>query len=224
MPWKLARLDADRAAGAARVFGMDPSAALKTALVLLGAYLLGCLATGYYLVRFRAAQDIRQTGSGSSGATNVARVLGWRGFLITLTLDAAKGALAVFFAPRAELELWAVWAALIAVVAGHIWPVQLRFHGGKGAGTYLGGMIMIDWRMALLLVPLGICGYTAVRQFTMAGLIAIMLLPITLGILGYPLPVVGGSGALAVLLVLAHRTNIREWRRQIRLDEGNRTE
>ena len=203
---------------------MDPSAALKTALVLLGAYLLGCLATGYYLVRFRAAQDIRQTGSGSSGATNVARVLGWRGFLITLSLDAGKGALAVFLAPHAELGLWAVWATLIAVVVGHVWPVQLRFRGGKGAATYLGGLITIDWRIALMLVPLGICGYAVVRQFTLAGLIAIALLPVTLGILGYPLPAVGGSGALAVLLILAHRANIRGWRRQIRLDEGLSTE
>jgi len=192
---------------------MDPSAALKTALVLLGAYLLGCLATGYYLVRFRAAQDIRQTGSGSSGATNVARVLGWRGFLITLSLDAGKGALAVFLARRAELGSWAVWATLIAVVAGHVWPLQLRFRGGKGAATYLGGLVTLDWRIALMLVPLGICGYAVVRQFTLAGLIAIALLPVTLGILGYPLPAVGGSVALAVLLVLAHRANIRGWRR-----------
>lgn len=213
-------MDADRAAGPAKLSGMDPSAAVKTALVLLGSYLLGCLATGYYLVRFRAAQDIRQTGSGSSGATNVARLLGWRGFLITLSLDAGKGALAVFLAPHTGLGPYAVWATLIAVVVGHIWPAQLRFRGGKGAGTYLGGLIMIDWRIALMLVPLGICGYALVRQFTLAGLIAIALLPLTLGFLGYPLPVVGGSGALAVLLVLAHRDNIRGWRSQNRLDEG----
>lgn len=203
---------------------MDPSAVLKTALVLLGAYLLGCAATGYYLVRFRAAQDIRQTGSGSSGATNVARVLGWRGFLITLSLDTTKGALAVFLAQQGQLGPWTVWATIMAVVVGHVWPVQLRFRGGKGAATYLGALITLDWRIALLLIPLGLCGFAVVRQFTLAGLIAIALLPATLGILGYPLQAIGGSGALAVLLILAHRANIRGWRRQIRLDEGLSTE
>jgi acyl phosphate:glycerol-3-phosphate acyltransferase len=199
---------------------MDPLIDLKTALVLLAAYSLGCLATGYYLVRFHANRDIRQTGSGSSGATNVSRVLGWSGFLITLAADAGKGGLAVILARLCELDRWAVWAAALAVIAGHIWPVQLRFRGGKGAATYLGAVATLEWRIALLLFPLALAGYLLTRQQTLAGLGAMALLPAGLWLLGFHLDAIVGSTALAVLVLSAHRANIREGIGEIRLDEG----
>jgi acyl phosphate:glycerol-3-phosphate acyltransferase len=200
--------------------GVDPLTALKTALVLLASYCIGCLATGYYLVRFRADRDIRQTGSGSSGATNVSRVLGGSGFLITLAGDAGKGALVVILARLCALDLWAVWAAVLAVIAGHIWPVQLRLRGGKGAATYLGAVATLEWRIALLLIPLALAGYLFTRQQTLAGLGAIALLPASLWLLGFSLDAIVGSTALAVVVLFAHRANIREGIGEIRLDEG----
>lgn len=203
---------------------MAPSTALITAAVFFAAYVLGCLASGYYLVRFLAARDIRQTGSGSIGATNVSRVLGWRGFLATLILDAGKGALAVVLARQCQLEPWALWGTILAVIAGHVWPVQLRFRGGKGAATYLGGVLVLDWRIGLMLAPLAILGYFLARHPTLAGLIAMALLPVLLWGLGYSSNAIAGSAALAVLVLFAHRVNIREGMTQIRLDEGLGTE
>ncbi len=200
--------------------GMDLSIALNTSLVLATAYALGCLATGYYLVRLRTTRDIRHTGSGSIGATNVSRVLGWPGFVVTLLLDAGKGALAVVLARQCQLDSWAIWLAALAVVAGHVWPVQLRFRGGKGAATYLGAVLTFDWRIGLFLVPLTLVGYLIVRHPTLAGLIAVAVLPAVLWMVGYPREVNLGLTALATLILFAHRANIRAGACQIRLDEG----
>jgi glycerol-3-phosphate acyltransferase PlsY len=123
-------------------------------LVLATAYAVGCVATGYYLTRLRTARDIRQIGSGSSGATNVARVLGWQGFVITLAADAAKGALVVLLTRLCALDSWTVWLAVLAAVAGHVWPVHLGFKGGKGVATYLGALVVLDWQAGVILAGL----------------------------------------------------------------------
>jgi len=198
---------------------MDPSAAIRTLLILAGAYALGCIATGYYLVRLRTARDIRQTGSGSSGATNVSRLLGWRGFIVTLAIDAAKGALVVVVARQYQLGSWAMWLAVLAVITGHIWPAQLRFKGGKGAATYLGAVAMFDWQIGLMLVALALAGYLIALNPALAGLAAITVLPVVLWLLDFPSEVIIGLVALAGVILFAHRANIREGIAQIRLDE-----
>src|SRR5580698_8498322 len=98
----------------------------------VGAYLIGCFTTGYYLVRAWTGKDIRETGSGSSGARNVGRVLGKQGFFFTVLGDFAKGALAVWLTREWTNDELCAALAVVAVVAGHLWPVQLKFHGGKG--------------------------------------------------------------------------------------------
>ncbi len=108
-------------------------------LTTLGSYLLGGLCAGYYLVRLAARRDIRAAGSGSAGARNVGRLLGAPGFLGTLLLDAAKGAVAVLAAAHFVAGAWPPALALLAVVAGHIWPLQLGLRGGKGVATAIGG-------------------------------------------------------------------------------------
>src|SRR3954471_11257483 len=95
-------------------------------------YALGCFNTGYYLVRWKTGQDIRQIGSGSCGARNVGRIVGRNGFLLTVAGDVLKGILAIAFAEVCIGGELAKLVALIAVVVGHVWPIQLKFHGGKG--------------------------------------------------------------------------------------------
>ncbi len=113
-------------------------------VALLVAYGLGCLSPGWWLARRVRGADLRASGSGGTGATNAARVLGGWAFAVVLLLDAAKAALAVIIAR------WFVpvggWAslALPAVVAGHIWPAPLRFKGGRGAGPLLGGCVALN--------------------------------------------------------------------------------
>src|SRR4051812_2055486 len=112
--------------------------------IALGAYGLGCIATGYYLVLFWKGLDVRETGSGSSGAKNVGRLLGWPGFMLTVLGDIGKGAFAVWAARHFTPDERIVAVALLAVVAGHLWPVQLLFRGGKGIATSLGALLVYD--------------------------------------------------------------------------------
>ena len=109
--------------------------------VLVGSYALGCLVAAYYVTRWRRGEDIRASGSGNAGATNMARVYGKFDAALTLVLDAGKGALAVTAALYLLEPQWMAVAALLAAIIGHIWPAQLSFHGGKGAATALGGML-----------------------------------------------------------------------------------
>jgi acyl phosphate:glycerol-3-phosphate acyltransferase len=124
------------------------------ALALLLSYALGCLSPGWWLVRRATGNDLRTTGSGGTGATNAARVLGGRGFGLVLVLDVAKAAVAILLSGwLAPAQPWHV-LALPAVVAGHIWPVQLGFRGGRGAGPLLGGCIALNpWFVAAAAVP-----------------------------------------------------------------------
>src|SRR6266850_5250974 len=124
----------------------------KELTLILACYCLGCFTAGYYWVRWRTGHDIRQQGSGSAGARNVGRTLGPSGFIVTFLLDVGKGALAASLALHFGLSPSAVVAALVAVVVGHNWPMQLRFHGGKGIAVSLGALLAYDPFIVLCLV------------------------------------------------------------------------
>ena len=143
----------------------------------LAAYTLGCFATGYYLVRARTGRDIRLLGSGSIGARNVGRELGPVGFLITLLGDFTKGALAVMAARHFSSNDVFAAIAVLFVVAGHIWPLPLKWRGGKGVATSLGALVVFDFQLALIYGALFLVGLIAVRRFTLAGLAAYLILP-----------------------------------------------
>lgn len=119
---------------------------MSTLALCLACYLLGGFCAGYYWVRLRDGRDVRDTGSGNAGARNVGRLLGRGGFLATLFLDAAKGALAIALAAWTGAGAWGTALALLAVVAGHVAPIQLRWRGGKGLATALGGLLA--WAIA----------------------------------------------------------------------------
>jgi glycerol-3-phosphate acyltransferase PlsY len=118
----------------------------KDILAVFLSYAIGCVSTGYYLTRLWTGTDIRTIGSGAAGARNVGRLLGGVGFVITFSGDFAKGLAAVWVASMLTHQHWVITASLLAVVIGHIWPVQLGFRGGKGVATALGGGLFFDWR------------------------------------------------------------------------------
>jgi glycerol-3-phosphate acyltransferase PlsY len=183
---------------------------LDDALVLATGYLLGCFSAGYYWVRLRRAEDIRLSGSGSTGATNVARVLGWPGFVVTLTLDMLKGAAAVALARYAQVDPVTLVFTMVAVLAGHIWPLQLRLRGGKGMATYFGAVLCFEPRIAAVLVILAASLLVALRNYKLAGLGAVLTGPMVLFFLDDPPSTLFGLSAMAVLILVAHRANIRE--------------
>lgn len=123
-------------------------------VVLCVGYALGCFSPGWLLVRQSTGTDLRTAGSGGTGATNAARVLGSWAFAVVLILDAAKAAAAVLIARwLASDNPWHV-LALPAVIGGHIWPVTLRFQGGKGAGPLLGGSLALNpWFVVAAGIP-----------------------------------------------------------------------
>jgi acyl phosphate:glycerol-3-phosphate acyltransferase len=189
---------------------MNPPIHLSPILLLVTAYGIGCFNAGYYLVRVWRRTDVRQSGSGSSGATNVARLLGWRGFAITLLLDALKGALAVSLARLADADPIIAVGTLVAVVAGHVWPVQLRFQGGKGIAAYLGALLCLDTALAAVFAALALVGYALSRAYRLAGLGAIASAPLAAWALGCPTEIVAGLGTAGLIILIAHRSNLRE--------------
>src|SRR5262245_14621671 len=112
-------------------------------LVIPVAYLLGGVSAGYWLVRLQTGVDVRAQGTGVTGATNAARILGRRGFALVLLLDALKGALAALVSRAVGFEAGWEFAAAAAVVAGHVWPIQLGFRGGRGLGPLLGAWLVL---------------------------------------------------------------------------------
>jgi len=182
---------------------------LARSVPLIGlAYAIGCIATGYYLVRFRTGSDVRSQGSGSSGATNAMRVLGRGAFAAVFAIDVAKGALAVALARWFDLDTIAVALAGAAVIAGHIWPVQLGFQGGKGVATAFGAALAFDgWIALVALVIAGIAFALGIR-FVMAGLTGTTLAPIAALVAGRSGETVIGFALMAALVLLGHRRNI----------------
>ncbi|HRW11121.1 MAG TPA: glycerol-3-phosphate acyltransferase [Caldilineaceae bacterium] len=183
--------------------------------LLLVAYCLGCFTTGYYLMRVLTRRDIRTVGSGNVGSRNVGRVLGAKGFVLTLLGDAGKGLLALWLAKRFGSADWLPTGALLAVVVGHIWPIQLRFRGGKGLATFAGGMLLLQPLVLALGVVLCALLYPLLRGTTKSALLVLLLSPgLWLAVHLY------GADAwhflqfllyclLVVVVLFAHRSNIR---------------
>lgn len=190
---------------------MEPSSLpVKELAVILAAYLLGCLSTGYYLVRLRTGQDIRQVGSGSTGGRNVGRLLGPTGFALTLLGDFLKGGAAVGMALYLGYRPWVVALVLPAVVAGHILPVQLGLRGGKGLATALGAVLVFDYRLiAVLVVLTGVAGVLS-RQLTLSLMAVIAAIPVFAVIVGHTPTESFALAVVVLLIVAAHRKNILE--------------
>jgi glycerol-3-phosphate acyltransferase PlsY len=191
---------------------------LHAAVVAL-AYLLGSIPFGYLLVRLRGGGDVRETGSGGTGATNVTRRAGKRVGVLTLLLDALKGMAAVLLARliigvEAGGEWW-VCAAAAAAVLGHVFPVWLRFRGGKGVATGLGVFLVL----APLATACALFAFVVVvwlwRYVSLGSITAACVLPFavwSLGRLGVSdsikTPVLMFAALGAALIIYMHRVNI----------------
>ena len=185
-------------------------------LVLIIAYLIGSIPFGYLIVRTKGGGDVRQIGSGGTGATNVSRRAGKAAGVLTLLLDASKGAAAVLIAQMVSGGDWVRAAAAIAVIVGHIFPVWLGFRGGKGVATGVGVFLVLA-PMALLcagVVFVSIVFFT--RYVSLGSMMAAVLIPLFVWLQSVfvdpvadlrPLLVAAVVGAL--LIVFAHRGNIQ---------------
>jgi glycerol-3-phosphate acyltransferase PlsY len=206
----------------------EPIAAMLLPLaLLLAGYLLGSIPFGYLAARWLAGIDIRQEGSGSTGATNVLRVLGKGPALVVFLLDVLKGTAAVLLArvvlggslsggeamSGTGLDGWVV-AAGLAALAGHSWPLWLGWRGGKAVATGLGMLLGLAWPVGLACFGLFLAVLSISRIVSLSSMVAAIGLPLLM--LGW-FPGHGGFRpaylALAVLTTLLvlwrHRSNLK---------------
>ena len=174
--------------------------------LLLG-YVLGAIPFGLLLTRAAGLPDIRTIGSGNIGATNVLRTGNKRLAAATLLLDAAKGAAAVLLTGWLAGRDAALWAGLGAVL-GHLFPVWLRFNGGKGVATSYGVLIAAAWPVGLAAGAAWLIAAALLRRSSLAGLISFALAPFLAWALADP-GVVKLALAIAVLVYARHHANIR---------------
>ena len=184
---------------------------MRDLLVVLLAYALGCVQTGYYLVLALKGQDLRRLGTGSTGARNSGRVLGPKGFAFTLLVDSGKGALAIAAALWLEASSGAIAAALVAVTAGHIWPLQLRFSGGRGVAVALGALAVFEPLLLGVLVLVTVLAWAITRHFQGSGLAGFAALPFAAWLIHMPAEALAGVAGLSLLVLFAHRSHIMSW-------------
>ena len=177
---------------------------------LLVSYLLGSLMAGYFVVKILGKKDIRVEGSGNVGARNAGRVHGKVSFIFTFLGDALKGVLVVFLGEYFNLAPELLLAGLGFAILGHVKPITLKFKGGMGISTFIGGMIAFEPMSALILIIGFILLYPSLKSFTFAGLGSFVLLPICFYFLGIQLMAIFIASLLVVAIIYIHREDIIE--------------
>src|ERR1043165_5456195 len=176
--------------------------------VIVVAYLMGSVPFGYLIVRGRIGADIRTTGSGGTGATNVSRRAGKAAGVVTLVLDALKGAAAVLVAKTVTGNDWLVAAAAIAVIIGHIFPVWLGFRGGKGGATGAGVFLVLAPVAVLCAGVVFLAIVFATRYVSLGSIVGAATIPLFVWLLNDSRSLLIAAGVGALLIVFAHRGNI----------------
>jgi glycerol-3-phosphate acyltransferase PlsY len=184
-------------------------------VVALIGYLLGSIPFGLLISRRRTGTDIRQVGSGKTGMTNVLRTAGKKAAALALILDIAKGALAVIFAMLifgSNYEGAQLLAALTAI-AGHSWPIFVKFKGGRGVATFLGGLLPMNPLVAIfgglvMIITAGSTRYMSLGSITGAVAAFAILIPLNI-IKFYPIEYVIYALIGAMFIIVMHRDNIR---------------
>jgi acyl phosphate:glycerol-3-phosphate acyltransferase len=178
-------------------------------IVVVIAYLLGSIPFGYLIVRTKIGADIRETGSGGTGATNVSRRAGKAAGVLTLLLDAAKGCAAVVIAKAVSGDDWVIAAAAVVALVGHIFPVWLGFRGGKGVATGVGILSVLAPIALLCAGVIFIAIVVTTRYVSLGSIAAAVLIPVFVWLLSGVQPVLTAAIVGAALIVFAHRGNIK---------------
>jgi glycerol-3-phosphate acyltransferase PlsY len=180
-------------------------------LILAGSYLIGSIPFSYLVAR-RAGVDLRNVGSGNVGATNVMRSAGRRAGIVAFLLDASKGAVAAYLAGRLSSEGVLPSLAAASAVLGHMYPVWLRFRGGKGVATGAGAFLPLAPLATLSALLAFALTLVTVRYVSVASLVGAAALAVTAFSSGAPAPVAWTAAFLTALIVWKHRANLRRIR------------
>ncbi len=187
--------------------------------ILIG-YIVGSVPTGYWIVKWKTGQDLTEVGSGSTGATNVKRVLGTKWFFIVMLLDAIKGALAIWLVMNYVPGHNIVYGTLPAVGAmsalvGHCKSVFVKFKGGKSVATYIGTLLAIYWPIAAIVAVIwGVLTYAS-KYVSVGSIIAVSLSPLLMYLFDQQTIYIQYTSVAALYILWTHRENIK------RLTNGN---
>jgi len=182
------------------------------AVVILTAYCIGSVPFAWLLARRFGAKDLRRIGSGNLGAANVLRASGVTPGVLVALLDVAKGVASVVIAMRLSASAWTGEMAGMAAIVGHVYPVWLRFRGGKGVATACGVFAVLT---PLALGPAFLVFISTVwitKYISLASVLATLALPPIAYALGSPASVVAVASAACVLIVFRHRSNVMRLR------------
>ena len=181
---------------------------LSSLLLLALGYLLGSMPNGYLAGRWLKDIDLRQCGSGSTGATNVLRNVGKGPALVVFLLDVGKGALAVLLAKSFGLNDWVQVLAGLAALAGHIWPMWLGWKGGKAVATGLGMFLGLAWPVGLACFGLFMAVISISRIVSLSSVVAAIGLPVLMVLAGANGASISVSVLASVMVLWRHRSNI----------------
>jgi acyl phosphate:glycerol-3-phosphate acyltransferase len=179
---------------------------MREVLALVVAYLLGSLPSGHLAGRLRGV-DLRQVGSGNVGAANVFRTLGKKMGIAVLVADIGKGVAAVLVAQALTDDWWPLVAGVVAV-AGHIFPVWLRFRGGKGVATAAGVVIGLMPLVAAVVLPAWVLLVVLTRYTSVGSIVAAAAATPLAWAFGYDWPYVALAGLMALAILVKHRSNM----------------
>ena len=180
-----------------------------TALLLLAiGYLLGAMPNGYLAGRWLKGIDLRECGSGSTGATNVLRNVGKGPALVVFLLDVGKGALAVLLARSFGLNDWLQVLAGLSALAGHIWPVWLGWKGGKAVATGLGLFLGLSWPVGLASLGIFMAVISIFRIVSLSSVVAAIGLPVLMLVSHQTTASITVSLVAMLLVLWRHRSNI----------------
>ena len=182
---------------------------LVYAFLIIASYFIGAIPSGVVLAKAFSSKDIRQEGSGNIGATNVTRVLGKKLGALTLAGDLLKGFLPVFVGSYLVSSLSVVCLMGLAAFLGHLFPVYLRFKGGKGVATALGVFLYFAPSVILVEIVIFVAVVGIWKYVSLGSLIAAAAMPLLLLLFAFPKPVVLLSMAFALLIFIKHKANIQ---------------
>jgi len=176
-------------------------------LLILVSYVIGSVPSGYLLGKLRGV-DVRMVGSGNVGATNVASAVGKSQGVITLMADAAKGYLPVFAALQLGQDSLTIALTAVAAFLGHLYPVFLKFQGGKGVATGFGALLALAPIAALVLAVVFVLVAGATRIVSLGSLATAAAAPLSLWLFYQPPVIVGMGFVLGAMVIFRHRGNI----------------
>jgi glycerol-3-phosphate acyltransferase PlsY len=182
-------------------------ASVEILLIVVG-YLLGSVPVGF-IVGLRSGINVRETGSGNVGATNVARVVGRRQGILTLIADTAKGFLPVILAMQLGASVAATVLVGAAAFLGHLFPIFLKFKGGKGVATGLGVFLAVAPMATLVLVAVFAIIVLTSRIVSLSSILTALAAPIVFWLFAYPPRVVAMAAFIALAITWRHHGNIR---------------